>query len=290
MVKNRPFASFLILQTRRIILALALIHFSLTIKASSLKDTLPPVTKSPENIQPEKAMHQQEPIPAGPIEIDMLLGKIDPANHPDFVMVDERFADKPGMFMRREAYEAFVKMHQAAAADGISLVILSATRTFNDQLRIWNDKWNGRIMLDDNVVAANIDEPFERALELLRFTAMPGTSRHHWGTDIDLNSVSNAYFNRGKGRRVYKWLRENAARFGFCQPYTPWGQGRWAGYEEEKWHWSYKPVAERFLKAFEENINYSHISGFDGWETAKEIRIIRNFVLNVNKECTVGSE
>jgi len=250
-----------------------------------LKDTLTPAAHVQAIIQNISDMQQQTNIPGDSIEFDLLLGKIDPANHPDFVLVDPRFADEPGRFMRREAYEAFVKMHEAAANDGIHLIILSATRTFNDQQRIWNNKWHGRVMLDDNIRASDIEDPFERALELLRFTAMPGTSRHHWGTDIDLNSIENVYFTRGKGRRVYQWLRENAGRFGFCQPYTPWGQGRWAGYEEEKWHWSYIPLAQWYLKAFEEKINYSHITGFDGWETASEIRIIRNFVLNVNSEC-----
>jgi len=230
-------------------------------------------------------MQLPNPLPDESIGLDLLLGKIDPANHPDFIQVDPRFADQPGRFMRREAYEAFVKMHEAASRDGIHLIIVSATRSFSDQQRLWNDKWHGRIILEDNIVASDIQDPFERALEILRFTAMPGTSRHHWGTDIDLNSVENVYFTRGKGRRVYQWLQANAARFGFCQPYTPWGQGRWAGYEEEKWHWSFIPLAQRYLQSFEKHINYSHITGFEGWETAQEIRIIRNFVLNVNNAC-----
>ncbi len=64
---------------------------------------------------------------------------------------------------------------------------------------------------------------------------MPG-ARHHWGTDFDLNALNNAYFNTKDGKRIYDWLTQHAAEFGFCQPYTAKGgpDGRPIGYEEEK--------------------------------------------------------
>ncbi len=50
---------------------------------------------------------------------------------------------------------------------------------------------------------------------------MPQASRHHWGTDVDINSVEPEYFESGQGLKEYTWLQENAWKFGFCQPYTP---------------------------------------------------------------------
>ncbi|HAJ99370.1 MAG TPA: hypothetical protein DCM62_05030, partial [Bacteroidales bacterium] len=117
-----------------------------------------------------------------------------------------------------------------------------------------------------------------------------GTSRHHWGTDIDINSVEPAYFATDKGKREYRWLCENAAKFGFCQPYTPHGQNRWGGYEEEPWHWSYVPIAANYLIAFQKMVSYQHIRDFDGWETAEELKIIRNFVVNINSNCLIASQ
>jgi LAS superfamily LD-carboxypeptidase LdcB len=227
--------------------------------------------------------HSQNQIPS--ILPELLLGKIDPAAHDDFVRIEDRFASRPGMYMHKGAYAAFKEMHAAAAADGIKLVVISAMRTFNHQRRIWNDKWNGRQMLEGNIRATGIVDPVERAREILRFSSMPGTSRHHWGTDIDLNSLVNSYFESGQGKNVYDWLSANASRFGFCQPYTARDVQRPEGYEEEKWHWSYKPLAAKYLSAFEASIQYNHLKGFDGWETAREIEVIENYVLGINEEC-----
>ncbi|NJK84501.1 MAG: M15 family metallopeptidase [Saprospiraceae bacterium] len=49
--------------------------------------------------------------------------------------------------------------------------------------------------------AATTPNPQERALKILKYSSMPGTSRHHWGTDIDLNSFSNSYFEQGEGKK-----------------------------------------------------------------------------------------
>lgn len=216
---------------------------------------------------------------------ELLLGRTDPVRDTAFVQVDVQYASREGMFMHREAYRAFTQMHQAAMTDGVNLVIVSAMRTFDHQKRIWENKWNGRQVLDGGILAPSIGDPVERAREILRFSAMPGTSRHHWGTDIDLNALQNSYFASGTGKRVYDWLQENAASFGFCQPYTAVGPGRPAGYEEEKWHWSYLPVASAYLRAFEAGVTYADIAGFDGWETARQLGVIENYVLGIAPEC-----
>ncbi|MEE4177869.1 MAG: M15 family metallopeptidase [Bacteroides sp.] len=222
-------------------------------------------------------------IPSIPLEL--LLGNLDPATNDQFVRIEESFANRSGMFMHREAYEAFVKMDSAAQADGVNLTIVSAMRTFSHQRRIWNDKWNGRQILEGNIRATSIADPVERAREILRFSAMPGTSRHHWGTDIDLNSLVNSYFELGQGKNVYDWLLANASRYGFCQPYTARNAQRPEGYEEEKWHWSYKPLAAKYLSAFEASVQYDHLKGFDGWETAEELKVIENYVLGIDEKC-----
>jgi zinc D-Ala-D-Ala carboxypeptidase len=54
----------------------------------------------------------------------------------------------------------------------------------------------------------------------MQYSSMPGTSRHHWGTDVDLYALDDIYFTYGDGKIVYDWLLANAANYGFCQPYT----------------------------------------------------------------------
>ena len=42
---------------------------------------------------------------------------------------------------------------------------------------------------------------------------MPSTSRHHWGTDLDLNNLNNSYFTSGKGKKIYKGSEKNKRLF-----------------------------------------------------------------------------
>lgn len=216
---------------------------------------------------------------------NILIGKTRPATNENLVPVDPIFATRSGMYMHRDAFAAFKKMHNAASSDGIPLTIVSAFRSFNHQRRIWENKWNGKQILDGSIFATEIPDPADRAREILRYSAMPGTSRHHWGTDIDLNSVEDSYFEQGAGKDVYSWLVQNASSFGFCQPYTSIGDGRTGGYEEEKWHWSYMPVANLYLDTYLDSVLYKSIVGFEGWETAVKLDVIKNYVLQINEKC-----
>lgn len=219
------------------------------------------------------------------ISKEKLLGKISAVESDKMVIVPDEYASRGNIYMHAEAFEAFLKMYEDAKKDGINLQIMSGFRSFNHQKRIWENKWNGRQLLHGNIRATDIADPKKRALEILKFSAMPGTSRHHWGTDIDLNSLNNSYFESGYGKKVYSWLRANAGKYGFCQPYTSKGDNRNSGYEEEKWHWSFLPVASGYLNSYKESVDYSDINGFDGCETATQLNVIEKYVLSINSEC-----
>jgi LAS superfamily LD-carboxypeptidase LdcB len=213
------------------------------------------------------------------------MGKFDPATDTSFVRIEKEYADNNGMFMKREAYDAFRKMHEAALKDGISLRILSATRNFSSQKQIWEDKWNGRTLVGGKNLSVSEPDPVKRALQILTYSSMPTTSRHHWGTDIDLNSLVPEYFNSGTGKNIYDWLVAHAGEFGFGQPYTAKDSLRPDGYNEEKWHWSYLPISKKNLSAYGRNIHYEMIEGFTGSETAEKIQVIRKYVEGINAAC-----
>jgi LAS superfamily LD-carboxypeptidase LdcB len=172
-------------------------------------------------------------------------------------------------------------------ADSVTLVIRSATRNFDYQKTIWEKKWLGETPLEGNEVASNISAPTERAKAILRYSSMPGTSRHHWGTDIDLNAFNNSYFAHGEGQRIYVWLREHAPSFGFCQPYTAKGEHRPEGYEEEKWHWSFLPLSKSLLEEARQSLTNQMITGFLGSEVAPTINVVQNYVLGIDSSCVV---
>lgn len=220
------------------------------------------------------------------VTINYLTGHFEPSEHPDFVEIDSNYADRAGMYVRRDAYEAFIRMHDAAEERGIDLVIRSAARNFEYQKGIWERKWTGVTKIEggkDATVA--YPDPKERARAILKFSSMPGTSRHHWGTDLDFNAFENSWFEEGDGKLVYDFLTTHAAEYGFCQPYTPKGENRPNGYEEEKWHWSYMPVSQILTDKAEEVLRDSMISGFQGAEAAVGIRVVENYVLGIDPEC-----
>jgi zinc D-Ala-D-Ala carboxypeptidase len=216
---------------------------------------------------------------------DYLTGKFNPSKDKRFVKIGE-------FFLRKEAAEAFLKMQKDAAKSKIKLTIVSGTRTFSDQKRLWENKWNGitPVNTDTNEFLPkpnsrrNTLSKEERTLRVLEFTAMPSTSRHHWGTDFDLNNVNLSYWAKPKGKKEYNWLVENAEKFGFCQVYSP---DRTNGYKEEKWHWSYIPLAENFTNQYPELIKNTDIINFKfvGAETAATVDAVANFVLEINRRC-----
>lgn len=196
-----------------------------------------------------------------------ILGDINPADHKSFDKIRSKYTTKESAYLRDEVYDAFRGMWKDAKRDGINLVIISATRNRSYQAGIWNRKWN------------SYGGPEEtRAERILQYSSMPGTSRHHWGTDFDINSLENSYFESGEGLKIYEWLTANAHKYGFFQPYTQFNSYRDAGYREEKWHWSYYPTASRFQRAYNHIVTYSDLKGFEGSEYAKKLDVINNYV------------
>lgn len=248
-------------------------------------------TPPPEVIEQHTRLVTDTPAPTPPappppdIPLHYLIGDVDPASDPTFARIPQKYLGGSRVWGHAEAVDALVAMGDAAAADGISLKAVSAFRSFSDQRRIWNDKWNGATRVDGGRLPDTHPDPAARARKILEMSSMPATSRHHWGTDFDLNDLNNSYFASGEGKRVYDWLQANAASYGFCQTYTAKGPDRPHGYEEERWHWSYMPVASRYLAAYPHVVGYDHITGFDGAETARDIGVIANYVEGINPAC-----
>jgi LAS superfamily LD-carboxypeptidase LdcB len=158
------------------------------------------------------------------------------------------------MTLHRAVVRPFLALRAAAASDGLDLVAASSFRDFAAQLRIWNEKWRGtRVLLDR--AGCPIDgaslPPQRRVDAILLWSAAPGTSRHHWGTDLDvwdraavaadyrLRLVPEEYAERGPFARLSVWLDRHMARYGFFRPYL---RDR-GGVQPEPWHLSHAPTA-----------------------------------------------
>ena len=213
---------------------------------------------------------------------DELLGKIKVGNHPDFIKIEKKYTSKSKIYMRKLAYEAYRKMYAAAKIEGFDLKIISAFRSNYHQRLIWEAKWDGKRKVNGKYLNPEVKDAYQRAKLILQFSSMPGSSRHHWGADIDIYSLENSFFEKGHGLKLYQWMKTNAANYGFCQTYTA---GREYGYNEEKWHWSYFPISKTMLTAFTSQISILDFEGFKGSQTADSVRIIIEYVLGINMEC-----
>ncbi len=276
---------------KRILFLLFIIHI-IGCANESEKSKQPPknttkktVPTSTSNVLPVEQKKIMNPAVQQKFPIDEIMGKIDPPTHKDFIEMSTEHASKKKMYLRKDAYEAFKKMYIAAQKDGINLKVLSATRPFNHQKSIWEAKWTGKRLVSGKSLAKTIPKPIPRALKILQYSSMPGTSRHHWGTDIDINAFENEYFAKGKGKQEYDWLVTHASDYGFCQPYTPKGTERPNGYNEEKWHWSYMPISKTLTKQAKNELKDEMIKGFKGAETAPEIGIVEKYILGISKHC-----
>lgn len=154
---------------------------------------------------------------------------------------------------------AFERMAAAAQQDGIALDAISCFRSFGQQLAIWNGKFLGQRPLlsrsGELLDALSLDEP-ARVAAILAWSALPGASRHHWGTDFDVidraalpagervQLVPAEYAPGGWFAPLNRWLSAHAEDFGFFRPYDA-DRG---GVLPEPWHLSFAPLAALALQ------------------------------------------
>jgi LAS superfamily LD-carboxypeptidase LdcB len=161
---------------------------------------------------------------------------------------------QPRCGLHYEAAASFLAMRDAALQAGIDLVPRSSFRDFETQLGIWNRKWNGERKLYDRQGRELERRQLSDAQVLdaiLCWSAIPGGSRHHWGSDIDVIDASSVppgysvelvpaeYAPDGIFARLSAWLDANMQRFGFFRPYC----NDRGGVSPEPWHLSYAPVS-----------------------------------------------
>ena len=172
------------------------------------------------------------------------------------------------MLFALEAFRNEAKNH------GFSLEITSAFRSFEAQLKIWNAKARGeRTLFDDHGVALDYKmlSPKEIVYAILRWSALPGASRHHWGTDFDVYDKSrmpedykvqllpSEYEDGGIFADFNLWMTENLKRFSFYRPYA---QDK-GGIAPEMWHLSYYPVSSVYQTGLSYELLESTIQSSD---------------------------
>lgn len=187
---------------------------------------------------------------------------------PDFVAVsgqsDQYLVAFGEHWVHADLLAPLAEMAGAARMAGFELAVASGWRSFERQLHIWNQKAAGkRAVLDDE------GNPLSRAAfsddgwmwAILRWSALPGASRHHWGTEIDIYESSHMppgyqlqltvaeTLEGGPLFHFYEWLEVHlsSANGSFFRPYTT----AHGGVAPEPWHLSYAPTAALFQNALQ---------------------------------------
>ncbi len=130
----------------------------------------------------------------------------------------------------------------------------------------------------------------ERQVEILQASSAPGISRHHFGTDFDLfdPDMNPAEWEAGRTfADEYSWLRRNASTYGFIQTFTATSTFMRMGYIEERWHWSYFPIAQALLEFANTHQNDLESELLRRWGTSPQYSFIRqhwrDFMFNVSE-------
>jgi LAS superfamily LD-carboxypeptidase LdcB len=224
------------------------------------------------------------------MNVDILLGK-----------TTEHLVSLEGTkyFIHHLMLKDFLRLQNEARHEGFDLQIISGFRDYERQLRIWNLKASGeRQLLDDQERPLEFStlSPLQIVMAILRWSALPGCSRHHWGTDIDIYDgktqspedvqlVPSETRGEGPAARLHEWLDQRIrtkTAFGFYRPYET-DRG---GVSPERWHLSYHSISNRFMEQysfslFRKNIEDSQMS-FKNVILDNAHEIYQQFFLNID--------
>ena len=153
--------------------------------------------------------------------------------------------------MHKMAYRAYLDLRTAALKEGVDVRIVSGFRSFDRQLAIYNRKY----MRYRNKGFTSL----QAIQNIILYSTIPGTSRHHWGTDIDIidanaqqpaGDVLNEAHYHGDGVfcKLKDWMDLRAAEFGFYLTYT--ANHHRTGFNYEPWHYSFRPLALKYLEQY----------------------------------------
>jgi LAS superfamily LD-carboxypeptidase LdcB len=199
--------------------------------------------------------------------------------------------------LHRAAVAPFLALREAAAREDIDIRPYSGFRDFDAQVAIWNRKFRGeRPLYDRNgSVRDHASLDAEQLVDaILVWSAVPGASRHHWGSEIDVFDAAampegyrvqllpEEYASGGVFERLARWLDENLQRFDFFRPYD---RDR-GGVYPEPWHISYGPVSTAALSALSPEVIADALK--DTEVLGKELvlsrlpEIWRSYVINIS--------
>ncbi|MBD1583526.1 M15 family metallopeptidase [Pseudoalteromonas sp. S16_S37] len=169
-------------------------------------------------------------------------------------LAQNHLTDWHGKFVHLDIVHDLTRLTDAAKLAGFDLSVASGHRSFERQAAIWNGKFAGQRPVYDlqgnEIELAKLNE-LEKCEAIMLFSALPGASRHHFGSDLDIYAHNCLepqqslqlepweYDAGGPFAEFNLWLDEHIQEYGFFRPYERF-QG---GVAREPWHISHLSVA-----------------------------------------------
>ncbi len=176
--------------------------------------------------------------PAPPLTDKQLLGLVRPPG-----MIQD---PSSGHYALPAVMQAFWNFQKQAKADGWNLILVSGYRSYRDQRSVWNRS-------DDEYLEHGATDQKRRVEAIMSLVSVPGLSRHHWGTELDISEatlrgqlVNVEPDTPEKVMHFYEWMEANAPKYGFCKVYL----GINGAVHNEPWHWSFLPYSRGYQKQF----------------------------------------
>ena len=197
------------------------------------------------------------------------------------------------LLAQKGAIDALHALQEDAKKQGFMIEACSAFRSFETQGRIVTAKFLGaRAILDINEkpIGPIPAAPVERLKAILLFSALPGASRHHFGSDFDIYAPNKlpegqklqlTYHEYEQGSYFYElglYLQESLTSFGFARPYMPQAskssQTSQAAHASststngisvglEPWHISHVESARDYLKSYDCEVALEYLEHSD---------------------------
>ena len=155
----------------------------------------------------------------------------------NLVYMSSTYSRRGGQMLDSTAYEAFVKLSDAARSQGLNIVNQSAYRSYSNQSSIYNSylSQNGQAWTD-------------------KWSARPGHSEHQTGLALDVATYTTVQLGDFEYTNEFVWMQQHAHEYGFILRY-PDGQEYITGYGYEPWHYRYVGV-EAATQIYNEKITY----------------------------------
>ena len=200
------------------------------------------------------------------------------------------WSDEDNTYIHKDVFSKIQYLKQLSQSNGINLGILSGFRSFEVQKGIVEKKINGtRPILDDYGKTKNPKDlpPSELLESILRWSALPGFSRHHWGTDFDIYDknalppgyqiqlIPAEYEKQGPFYKLNKWINELILKDNSLEFFLPYKRDL-GGVAKEPWHISFSTLTPQY----EKNLTYNFFINFI---EEKEIPL-KDFVLERAQE------